>query len=203
MYLQNNIYQPVISNSHLQSKEKIAQCQTLVFGNNKLSHNSGCDGAITFVAAHCLCHKSTCTCSLNKTANYSHKSTQLPRSVNSQASFSGATTMDDGSMVNDIGMTSNASGMHETQTHSSNPWMQSIPDLKGSLSRTHEGNQVVPEQNREKAYNRLDKEDENVLQWPMGQPTSKPIFSLPETKLQDLENSLLPDDLMAIIADAK
>ena len=80
--------------------------------------------------------------------------------------------------------------------------MQSIPDLKGSLSRTREGNQVVPEQNKEEAYNLLDKEEENVFQWPMGQPTSKPISSLSEMKLQDLENSLLLDDLMAIIADA-
>ena len=197
MYLQNNVCQPVISNfhsqlpSHLQSEDKNAQCQALGFGNNKLTHNSDCDGAITFVTAHSLCDKSTFP--LNKTANYSHKSTQPPYSVNSQASCSGATAMDGGSMVNDIGITDNAGAMHQTQpsSHSSNPWMQSIPDLKGSLSRTHEGNQVVPEQNREEAYNLLGKEEDKVFHWPMGQPTSKPIFSLPEMKLQDLENSLI------------
>lgn len=209
MYLQNNVCQPVISNSHsqlpsyLQSEDKNAQCQALGFENNKLSHNLICDWAISFVDAHSLCDKSTC--SLNKTANYSHERTRLPSSVNSQATYSGATAMDYGNMVNDIGMTSSASGMHQTQlsSQSSNPWMQSIPNLEGSFSCTREGNQVVPEQNREEAYNRLDKEEENVFHWPMGQPTSKPIFSQPEMKLQHLDNSLLLDDLMAIIADAK
>ena len=117
-------------------------------------------------------------------------------------------------MLQDISVWWDTNEMHQTQPSSRSvvPWMENSPGLGGSLNLIHEGD-LVPKHCGEEAYNLLHQADlsQSMAQWEsmsasltshQSDEISKVTFTQPEMDLQNLEDSLLLDDLMEIIAKA-
>lgn len=118
-------------------------------------------------------------------------------------------------MLHDISVWWDTNEVHQTQPSSRSivPWMENSSGLGGSLNLIYEGDHLVPKHCGEEAYNRLQQADlsKSMAQWEgmsaslashQSDEISNVTFTQPEMDLQNLEDSLLLDDLMEIIAKA-